>query len=115
MSAAVESREVFSDASEAALVALTGLAGLIPSAPGSSLPTLSIIDGWRAWTDRGIALAAMLVSCTTGLLVLWVDDPTWGDLKSMITAFLWGLGLHQVAGIALGSITKIQGKLLSQR
>lgn len=116
MSAAAESRPAELEAApELEASPIAGLARLSGVAPVPALPTLSIIDRWRAWTDRGIALAAMLVSCTTGILVLWVDDPTWGDLKSMITAFLWGLGLHQVAGIALGSITEIQGKLLAQR
>lgn len=43
-----------------------------------------------------VLLAAVLL----GLKILWADNATWGGFNEYFTAVLWGLGLHQVSGVA---------------
>jgi hypothetical protein len=58
----------------------------------------------------GVGVAAVVL----GVFLLWVDNLTWGSVKDMITAVLWGLGLHQIAGNALFSkldLASLEGQL----
>jgi len=55
--------------------------------------------------DVFFTLVILLISVLLGLKLLWVDDPTWGGAKAYMTALLWGLGLHQVSGVAFEGVT----------
>lgn len=99
--------------SDGGALALVATYGALPDT--SAQPSVSALDRQRAVTDIIINLMALVISCASGLLALWVDDPVWGDVKSLIIAGLWGLGLHQIAGVALGSISDVQNKLLGAK
>ncbi len=53
-------------------------------------------DGW-------IALIVAIIAIVLGVFLLWIGNLTWGSGKDMLAAFLWGLGLHQAAGNAIGA------------
>ncbi|MFL5540490.1 MAG: hypothetical protein ACJ8J0_15980, partial [Longimicrobiaceae bacterium] len=54
--------------------------------------------------DRLVSIAMGIAAVVLGLSLLWADAPTWGSFKDVVTAFLWGLGLHKVATDAFGGI-----------
>jgi hypothetical protein len=60
-----------------------------------------------------LAIAAMLMAVLLGLKLLWANDPTWGSANDLLTACLWGLGLHQVSGAAIGSSQGLLDKFVT--
>jgi hypothetical protein len=63
-----------------------------------------------AFYDSCVWIVLILASVLIGLKVLWVDDATWGGIAAYITAFLWGLGLHQVTAASFESPEKLGEK-----
>jgi len=53
--------------------------------------------------DIAIAVIVGLVAIALGVYLLWVENPTWGSVKDVFAALLWGLGLHQAAGNVIGA------------
>lgn len=80
----------------AAGVALFGVANLAPP-PGGAAGLKSKMERY----DLIFQLVLGLIVVILGLNLLWVDNPMWGGWKDIITALLWGLGLHHVAGAGL--------------
>lgn len=74
-------------------------------------PSAESINNKIVLYDRLLDLVLLLVTCATGLYLLWANDPVWGGWKSSLTALLWGLGLHQVAGSTLSGLPAITKKL----
>lgn len=60
--------------------------------------------------DLLLTAAIMLITCVVGVGLLWLNDPIWGGWRSYITAMLWGLGLHQVAGSSLDGLPALVKK-----
>jgi hypothetical protein len=62
-----------------------------------------------------VAWIAGILAVLLGIKLLWVAAPTWGAPSDWITAILWGFGLHQVSGAAMGQfdwttmLTKVGG------
>ena len=52
-------------------------------------------------TELGFAVVVGVVAVMLGMNALYTGQPTWGSGQDVVTALLWGLGLHQVAGTAL--------------
>jgi hypothetical protein len=48
--------------------------------------------------DLGFMAVLAIVTILSGLKLFWLDDPTWGGASASIGAFLWGLGVQQIAG-----------------
>jgi hypothetical protein len=55
-------------------------------------------------SDALVAAGLLIVSVISGLVLLYIPDPTWGGLADVLVAFLWGLGLYQVGGSAFEGI-----------
>jgi hypothetical protein len=85
-------------------------AGAIPG-PGGELPTVAVLgreprgrETVASLTrrlrrlDKVVTFIIFLVAVALGLYMLWINNPTWGGWGDWLTAVLWGLGLHQVAG-----------------
>lgn len=100
-------------------------AGAVPAAAGE-LPTLaaperdplarpSVKDLTKRLRryDMLVTLVLFIVAVVLGLSLLWVKDPTWGGWEDALTAVLWGLGLHQVAGGAFEGLMGLRDKLSS--
>ena len=59
---------------------------------------------FQALLNRGdfyFALGIGVVAVLSGIMLLWLDNATWGSINDYIIALLWGLGLHQISGQAL--------------
>jgi len=56
-------------------------------------------------------IALLVIATILGMSLLWATDPVWGGWTSYTTAFLWGLGLHQVAGTSFEGLPGIARKL----
>lgn len=60
--------------------------------------------------DLLVLFAALAGAIGVGLLMLWANNPTWGSWNDYLIAFLWGLGLHQVAGTTIDGISGVLAK-----
>jgi hypothetical protein len=78
-------------------------------------PRLSVkqIMMWRLALEAALAFAAMVMAVLLGLKLLWASDPTWGSADDLLTAVLWGLGLHQVSGAAFGGSQGLLDRFLT--
>jgi hypothetical protein len=65
------------------------------------------IREWDTWVSRIVAVIAVVV----GVSLLWAGKLTWGSAGDLFTAFLWGLGLHQVGTAGAGGLL---GQLLGK-
>jgi hypothetical protein len=70
--------------------------GLSHAQAHSQPVTLEIVSRWRQRLDLGVSVFLALVAGLLGMQALWANDLTWGGWTAYVTAFLWGLGLHQV-------------------
>lgn len=61
--------------------------------------------------DLILNVVLLVIACVVGLTLLWEPDQTWGGWKSYVTALLWGLGLHQVAGSAIKGLAGVTKEL----
>ena len=112
-------------AAEAKTAAEARAAGAVPSAAGElpslttperephARPTVRELSRRLVRYDRFVTLALLVVAVALGLSLLWVKDPTWGGWEDALTAVLWGLGLHQVAGGAFEGLMGLRDKLSS--
>jgi hypothetical protein len=73
--------------------------------------TLGTVSRWRMGLDLGISVFLAVVAGMIGVQALWANDLTWGGWTAYVTAFLWGLGLHQATfGTLSGLAESIVGK-----
>lgn len=75
--------------------------------PMGALRTLLPAADWVAArirrSDQLSDVALLLLAVLTGLKILWMSNATWGDCDDVLTAFLWGAGVHSVGqGAARG-------------
>ena len=75
------------------------------------LPSFSELTKRLSIFDLLVTLVVLLVAVFFGLKLLWSDTPTWGGWNDYLTAILWGLGLHQVSGVATQGVAGIAAKL----
>jgi hypothetical protein len=108
-------------AEQAALTALTGLAG--QPAAGSS----DVVDMWRggapaealqrpdamrligataATSLRLFVFAVIVLAIVTGFKTLWMDDWVWGGWSSYLAAFLWGVAFDQFSHAGLTALIR---------
>jgi hypothetical protein len=66
--------------------------------------TLEDVRRERKWKEAGATLIGLGVALMVGTQLLWLDDLMWGGPGAWIKAILWGLGLHQVSGVAFDGI-----------
>lgn len=52
----------------------------------------------------------LLIAVFLGLKLLWVGNLTWGGWDAYLSAVLWGLGLHQVSGVAFEGLQGLAAK-----
>jgi hypothetical protein len=74
----------------------------IPEPPAGIILSVAEIDKRIRRNENWFALVVGVISILVGVKLLWLPSPTWGDWADYVTAFLWGLGLHQVSGAAMG-------------
>jgi hypothetical protein len=110
-------------AASAATSADAGTAGSVPGAfdlpflgailgrGRGPLPSFSKLTRWLSIFDLMVTLVVLLVAVFFGLKLLWSDAATWGGWNDYLTAILWGLGLHQVSGVATQGAADIVAKL----
>ncbi|KFE66497.1 hypothetical protein [Hyalangium minutum] len=72
---------------------------------------LQSVTGWRWKIELAVSVFLALIAGLVGLMTLWANDLTWGGWTAHITAFFWGLGIHQatfstLAGLAEGIVGK---------
>jgi hypothetical protein len=108
-------------AEQAALTALTGLAG--QPAAGSS----DVVDMWRggapaealqrpeamrligataATSLKLFVFAVIVLAIVTGFKTLWMDDWVWGGWSSYLAAFLWGVAFDQFSHAGLTALIR---------
>jgi hypothetical protein len=75
-------------------------------------PTVESLTRRLRWYDLGVTFIIFLVAVVLGLYLLWINNPTWGGWGDRLTAVLWGLGLHQVAGAPV-DVSGLHDKLTS--
>ncbi|AGC43198.1 hypothetical protein MYSTI_01866 [Myxococcus stipitatus DSM 14675] len=62
---------------------------------------------WRRdWIDVVVSVFLAVVAGLLGVMALWVHDLTWGGWTACVTAFLWGMGLHQATFSALSGLAE---------
>jgi hypothetical protein len=81
---------------------IAGAVESIPEGPPRFVLSVAEIDKRSKRNEAIFTLVVALISILVGVKLLWLPSPTWGDWADYVTAFLWGLGLHQVSGAALG-------------
>lgn len=81
---------------------IAGTVEFISEAPRRIVLSVAEIDRRSKRNENIFALVVGVISILVGVKLLWLPSPTWGDWADYVTAFLWGLGLHQVSGAALG-------------
>lgn len=77
----------------------------VRDAPGRSFtpPSAKSVRDRLRWLDLLVTAFAALGTVALGLLLIYGDNLAWGSENDMLTLFLWGLGIHQAAGVT-GSI-----------
>lgn len=103
--AAVMASRAVPGAGAALILGLSPIAGVaesIPEPPPRIILSVAELDKRVQRNEAIFALAVGVISILVGVKLLWLPSPTWGDWADYVTAFLWGLGLHQVSGAALG-------------
>lgn len=85
--------------------------GAALSRSGVDLPSLGDITKRLSWNDFLVAAVVLLAAVLFGLKLLWYDSPTWGTWNDYLTSVLWGLGLHQISGVATQGVSDIAAKL----
>lgn len=78
----------------AALGGTESAASRVSRVPASASELTRRLKRNQRWLFAIVAVAATLL----GVSFLWGTTDTWGGLNAYAAAFLWGLGLHQVAG-----------------
>ncbi len=92
-------------ASLAALGAsVTRVQGPPSLAPSPPVPSLQSVTRQRFWSNLAISAFLALVAGLLGMSTLWANDATWGGAIAYVTAFLWGLGLHQASFTTLSAL-----------
>jgi hypothetical protein len=61
--------------------------------------------------DTVLNVALLVIATVLGMSLLWSTDPVWGGWNSYSTAFLWGLGLHQVGGAGFEGLPAVTRKI----
>lgn len=80
-----------------------------PSAPQSASQKIANELKWV----RGItAVVIGIVATVVGFGLLYVDSPTWGSLKDVVAAFVWGLGL---SGTSYAGAAAVSSNLLGSK
>jgi hypothetical protein len=77
-----------------------------PHRPGEPLERETSADvrrerSWKTFAVLGLGFGIALI---VGTRTLWLDNLTWGGAGSWIEAILWGLGIHQIAGVGFDGI-----------
>ncbi|HVV86348.1 MAG TPA: hypothetical protein VHE35_25000 [Kofleriaceae bacterium] len=86
----------------------------IPAAVSSMLPArLSVreLTGQVAFGDAVVLAVVTAVAVVTGLRLLWAGSPTWGSADDLLTAFLWGAGLHAVGNDSFKGLLGLKSTL----
>jgi hypothetical protein len=79
--------------------------------------TLPSVEGLRLllqFGDWGRFILVTIAAVILGLTLLWVNDATWGGTADYLTAILWGLGLHQIAGAVFPGVGGLTQQLTGQ-
>lgn len=80
-----------------------------------ALGDVSVAAGWARlqtfFGDSALLAALTIVAVLSGLLLLWVNNPSGGSAEDRIVAFLWGLGVHEVSGTVYAGIDAARQKL----
>jgi len=100
--AVMASRAVAGAGASLVLGPIAGAVESIPEPPQRIALSVAEIDKRIQRNEKIFTLAIGVISILLGVKLLWLPSPTWGDWADYVTAFLWGLGLHQVSGAALG-------------
>jgi hypothetical protein len=104
---------------------------LAPLAPAANLPGgMPLVPparhnptgGVRAWiarrmrmNDRILLVVTLVIAGLTGVQALWATSTTWGGWNAHVLALLWGLGLHQISGVAFGGLESLQERIAGTR
>jgi hypothetical protein len=61
--------------------------------------------------DLFLNIGLLIIATVLGLKLLWADNATWGGVGDCAVAFLWGLGLQQVAGAGFEGLPAVLKKV----
>lgn len=78
--------------------------------PREVSPGEKLTDRIRRY-DLVLNAGLLLVATVLGLKLLWADSATWGGPTDYAAAFLWGLGLQQVAGAGFEGLPAVLKKV----
>lgn len=86
---------------------LTAVGRRITISPASSPVSLGSVSRWRLGIDVGVSFFFALVAALMGVLALWANDLTWGGWTARVTAFFWGLGIHQATFTTISGLAEM--------
>lgn len=72
--------------------------------------TLAQVTRRMFWSSIGFALFLLLIAIASGLQLLYFPNPAFG-CADLIVAFLWGAGLHAIAGQTFQGLTGLAQQL----
>jgi hypothetical protein len=89
-----------------------GSFGPIGAAPGAAFapPELARFDRVTFLSELALLLPLFVVAMLSGMHTLHVTGPAWGTGADMLGAFLWGLGVHQIADAGIAGLRELFGK-----
>ena len=101
------------DPGEAPLLEPAPAAGAASAPPLREPGGLARFRSLLRWANVGWTALAVLVIGLVGLQVLYLDVTTWGSLRDILIAILWGLGLHTgtaaITTAAVNRFTSVPG------
>ena len=56
--------------------------------------------------DLLVTAVVLAIAVVSGLTLLYESKPAWGGWPDITTAFLWGLGLHQVGKVHIRRVKR---------
>lgn len=85
-----------------------------PASPTFRTVTVGALRKERRLLELLALVVAGMVALPLGLNYLYSTNYTWGSLRDVLGAFIWGLGSHQLSGQAFTGITGLRQHLLGQ-
>lgn len=90
-------------------IIMEAVASLWPLPLGRDV-TLAQVTRRMRWSSIGFALFLLLIAIASGLQLLYFPNPAFG-CADLIVAFLWGAGLHAIAGQTFQGLTGLAQQL----
>ena len=61
--------------------------------------------------DGVVVSVALIIAVLSGLLLFWINNPTWGSCSDILVTFLWGAGVHQLSNATAWNVNGVLNRL----